>query len=40
MQRVFEDTEIGELGSSMMHLGGLRGDEFVAEALKELQQYS
>jgi hypothetical protein len=40
MAKVFEDKDIGELGSSMMHLNDLKGDEFIAEAIKVLQQYS
>jgi hypothetical protein len=34
--KIFEDTEIGELGSNMMHLNDLKGEEFIAEAINVL----
>ena len=40
MNKIFEDKDIGELGSSMMPLNDLKGEEFIAEAIKVLQQFS
>lgn len=37
MNKIFEDKDIGELGSSMMPLNDLKGEEFIAEAIKVLQ---
>lgn len=39
-EKTFADEEVGELGSSLAPLCGLKGEAFIEPALKELEKFS